>query len=298
VGLSRAGAGVAQPRGGGRYEPAARGTWLRAWSVAALVYHLFIPIAIVIAFSFNDRGPFNLTWEGFTLDHWSSPFAVEGLQEALTNSLLIAALSTALAVVLGTFMALALVRHRFKAARSPTSSSSCRWRRPRWSSAPRCWASFITMGLATGFATILIAHTMFNVAYVVVTIKARPAGHGHAHRGGRRRPGRERVDDVRKVTLPLIAPGVAASALLALRAVGRRLRDLELHRRADRDVPVFIWGAARQGVPAEVNVLATMLLLAVLLLMGLNVLWQRRLARNDARITEPARAAVQPGLAQ
>jgi spermidine/putrescine transport system permease protein len=62
--------------------------------------------------------------------------------------------------------------------------------------------------------------------------------------------------------------------------------------------PVFIWGAARQGVPAEVNVLATMLLLAVLILMGLNVLWQRRLARNDARITEPARAAVQPGLAQ
>src|SRR5918998_1213688 len=91
-----------------------RGGALALWSGLALLY-LFLPIFIVVLFSFNDpQGRYNFTWEGFTLDHWKDPFAVEGLGTAVANSLEIALISTAIALVLGTGVALALVRHRFR----------------------------------------------------------------------------------------------------------------------------------------------------------------------------------------
>src|ERR1043165_9017666 len=87
---------------------------LGLWSALALIY-LFIPIFIVVLFSFNDnKGRFNFTWQGFTLDHWAHPFADPDLATALKNSLLIALLSTLIATALGTFMALALVRYGFR----------------------------------------------------------------------------------------------------------------------------------------------------------------------------------------
>src|SRR3712207_4076482 len=92
-----------------------RGGALALWSGLALLY-LFLPIFIVVLFSFNDpKGRFNYTWEGFTFDHWRHPFEVEGLGHAVANSIWIALISTAIALVLGTGMALALVRHRFRA---------------------------------------------------------------------------------------------------------------------------------------------------------------------------------------
>ena len=95
----------------GRHGP----VWaLGVWSVLALLY-LFIPIFIVVLFSFNDnKGRFNFTWQGFTLDHWAHPFADPDLATALKNSLLIALIATLIATALGTFMAMALVRYRFR----------------------------------------------------------------------------------------------------------------------------------------------------------------------------------------
>src|SRR6478752_3302248 len=101
--------GGRRPRGDG-----VRNTALAVWSVLALLY-LFIPVFIIVLFSFNDnKGRFNFTWQGFTLRHWQHPFADPDLTRALINSIEIAAISTAIAVVLGTFMAMALVRYRFR----------------------------------------------------------------------------------------------------------------------------------------------------------------------------------------
>jgi spermidine/putrescine transport system permease protein len=274
-------------------------TWLLGlWSVAALGY-LFVPIAIVILFSFNDpAGRFNLTWEGFTLDHWKDPFGVEGLGEALSNSLLIAALSTAIAVVLGTFMALALVRHRFP-GRGPTDFFVfLPLATPEVVLGAALLGLFITMGLATGFATILIAHTMFNVAYVVVTIKARLQGMDTHIEEAAADLGATEWTTFRKVTLPLIAPGVAAAALLAFALSIDDFVITNFTAGQTSTFPLFIYGAARQGVPPQVNVLATILLFAVLALMALNVVVQRRRAAADATAVVPARKMVQPGLAQ
>jgi spermidine/putrescine transport system permease protein len=274
-------------------------TWLLgAWSVAALVY-LFIPIAVVVLYSFNDpEGRFNLTWQGFTLDHWRHPFGVEGLSEALRNSLLIALFSTTLAVALGTFMALALVRYRFRGRGPANFFIFLPLATPEVVLGAALLGLFITMGLATGFATILIAHTMFNVSYVVVTIRARLQGLDTHLEEAAMDLGANEWTAFRKVTLPLIAPGVAAAALLAFALSVDDFVITNFTAGQTSTFPLFIWGAARQGVPAEVNVLATMLLLAVLVLMGLNVAYQRRRARAEAGAVQPARAAIQPGLAQ
>jgi spermidine/putrescine transport system permease protein len=271
---------------------------LGAWSVAALVY-LFIPIAIVILFSFNDpQGRFNITWEGFTLDHWRSPFAVEGLQDAMVNSLSIAAIATALAVVMGTFMGLALVRYRFRGHGPLDFFVFLPLATPEVVLGAALLGLFITAGVATGFWTIVIAHTMFNVAYVVVTIRARLQGMDLHIEEAAMDLGANEWTTFRKVTLPLIAPGVAAAALLGFALSVDDFVITNFTAGQTVTFPVFIWGAARQGVPPQVNVLATMLLLAVLALMVLNVVVQRRRARADAAAAQPARAAVQPGLAQ
>ena len=276
----------------------ARDWALGAWSVAALVY-LFIPIGIVVLYSFNDpEGRFNLTWQGFTLEHWQHPFAVEGLGEALRNSLLIGVLSTALAVVLGTFMALALVRYRFRGRAPANFFIFLPLATPEVVLGAALLGLFITMGLATGFATILIAHTMFNVSYVVVTIRARLQGLDTHLEEAAMDLGANEWTAFRKVTLPLIAPGVAAAALLAFALSVDDFVITNFTAGQTSTFPLFIWGAARQGVPAEVNVLATGLLLVVLVLMALNVAYQRRRARAEAGMVVAERTGVTPGLAQ
>jgi ABC-type glycerol-3-phosphate transport system permease component len=114
---------------------------LNLYAALALIY-LLVPIAVIILFSFNDpQSRFNFAWHGFTLDYWKDPFGVPGLTDALVKSIEIAALSTIGATILGTMMALALVRYEFRGRGRPTCSSSSRSRHPRSSWAPRCCRS-------------------------------------------------------------------------------------------------------------------------------------------------------------
>jgi spermidine/putrescine transport system permease protein len=277
-------------------------SWLLGiWSVAALVY-LFIPIGIVVLYSFNDpEGRFNLTWQGFTLDHWLHPFQVEGLQEALTNSLLIGVLATSAAVILGTFMALALVRYRFVGRGPANFFIFLPLATPEVVLGAALLGLFITWGMGTGFFTIWIAHTMFCLSYVVVTIRARLQGLDAHLEEAAMDLGASEWTAFRKVTLPIIAPGITAAALLSFALSVDDFVITNFTAGQTSTFPLFIWGAARQGVPAEVNVLATMLLLVVLVLMGLNVLYQRRRAKQDAMATVaigPAQPVATPGLAQ
>src|SRR5436189_4830539 len=144
---------------------------LGIWSALVLLY-LFIPIFIVILFSFNDnKGRFNFTWHGFTLRHWQHPFANPDLATAFKNSLLIAGISTLIAVALGTFMALALVRYGFRGRGSADMFVFLPLATPEVVLGAALLALFLTANVNTGFATIVIAHVMFDISYVVVTVK-------------------------------------------------------------------------------------------------------------------------------
>jgi spermidine/putrescine transport system permease protein len=273
---------------------------LAIWSVLALLY-LFIPIFIVVLFSFNDnKGRFNFTWQGFTLDHWAHPFADPDLASALKNSLVIALISTLIATALGTFMALALVRYSFRGRGVVDLMVFLPLASPEVVLGAALLALFLTAAINTGFVTIIIAHVMFTVSYVVVTVKARLEGMDRHIEEAAMDLGATEWATFRKITLPMIAPGVAAAALLAAAISIDDYVITSFNAGQTQTFPLFIFGATRQGVPPEVNVLASGLLAVVLVLMALNVMLQRRLAAREMRretVDELAQTPLAPARA-
>jgi spermidine/putrescine transport system permease protein len=261
---------------------------LGIWSGLALLY-LFIPIFIVILYSFNDnKGRFNFTWQGFTLKHWQHPFANTDLTTALQNSLVIALATVVIAVALGTFMALALVRYGFRGKTVTDLFVFLPLATPEVVLGASLLGLFLTLHVGTGMVTIVIAHVMFTVSYVVVTVRARLEGMDRHIEEAAMDLGATEWTTFRKVTLPMIAPGVASAALLAAAISIDDYVVTSFNAGATQTFPLFIFGATRQGVPAEVNVLATLLLAVVLVLMALNVALQRTRARRDVRATGAA----------
>jgi spermidine/putrescine transport system permease protein len=255
---------------------------LGTWAALGLLY-LFIPVFIVVLFSFNDnQGRFNFTWQGFTLRHWAEPFANPDLATALKNSVLIAIIATLIATALGTFMALSLVRYRFRGRGSVDFFVFLPLATPEVVLGAALLALFLQAGTSTGFATIVIAHAMFTISYVVVTVKARLEGMDRHIEEAAMDLGATEWATFRKVTLPMIAPGVGAAALLAAAISIDDYVITSFNAGQTQTFPLFIFGATRQGVPPEVNVLATSLLVIVLILMALNLVVQRRLAKRDA----------------
>ena len=263
-----------------------RGDRLRSWGLAiwsalALLY-LFIPIFIVVLFSFNDnKGRFNFTWQGFTLDHWLHPFQDPDLSNAMVKSLQIAAIATVVSAVLGTLLAVALVRHRFRGRGAADLFVFLPMATPEVVLGASLLALFLVVNVNTGFVTIVLAHIMFSMSYVVVTVKARLEGMDPHIEEAAQDLGAGTVTTFMKITLPMIWPGVIAAAVLAAALSIDDYVITSFNAGQTITFPLFIFGATRQGVPAEVNVLATMLLIVVLILMGINVIVQRRLNRRD-----------------
>jgi spermidine/putrescine transport system permease protein len=281
-----------RPGGGRPPSDRVRGALLGLWSGLALLY-LFIPVFIVVLFSFNaNKGRFNFTWQGFTLKHWEHPFADPDLAKALTTSLEVALIATLIATALGTFMAMALVRYRFRGRSAVDFFVFMPLSSPEVVLGAALLSLFLTINVSTGFATIVIAHVMFCVSYVVVTVKARLEGMDRHIEEAAMDLGATEWTTFRKITLPMIAPGVAAAALLSAALSVDDYVITSFNAGQTQTFPLFIFGSTRQGVPPEVNVLATCLLIVVLVLMGLNVLVQSRLAKRDAaRVqAEPAPA--------
>jgi spermidine/putrescine transport system permease protein len=260
---------------------------LNLYAALALIY-LLAPIAIIVLFSFNDPvGRFNFTWQGFTLEHWKDPFGVPGLQEALVNSLQIAALSTVIATVLGTMMALALVRYQFR-GRAPTNLFIfLPLATPEIVLGASLLSLFIAVGYSTGFTTILIAHVMFNISFVVVTVRSRLIGFDRSLEEAAQDLGANGFQTFMRITLPLIAPGVLAAALLAFALSVDDFVITNFNSGSTVTFPLFVWGAARVAIPPQINIIATMIFVGTLALMLLTVLQQRRAARMSAVRPEP-----------
>ena len=249
---------------------------LTVYALLAFAY-LLLPIAVVIAFSFNDpAGRFNYTWQGFTLDNWRNWDAVPGLVEAMTLSLQIAALSSIFATVLGTLIALALVRYGFRGRSATNFLIFLPMAAPEIVLGASLLTLFLTLQFATGFLTILIAHIMFNISYVVVTVKARLVGFDRHLEEAAMDLGANEWTTFRKVTLPLIAPGILAAALLSFALSVDDFVITYFNSGSEVTFPLFVWGAARVGAPPQVNVIGTMIFIVALSLMVVNILYQRR----------------------
>jgi spermidine/putrescine transport system permease protein len=255
---------------------------LNVYAGLALIY-LLVPIAIIILFSFNDtKSRFNFVWQGFTLEHWKDPFGVPGLTEALENSLKIAALSTVIATVLGTMMALALVRYQFRGRGATNLFIFVPLATPEVVLGASLLSLFLTIGFATGFTTILIAHVMFNISFVVVTVRSRLIGFDRSLEEAAQDLGANGFQTFTRVTLPLIAPGVLAAALLAFALSVDDFVITNFNAGSTVTFPLYVWGAARVATPPQINIIATMIFFATLALMLLTVLQQRRAERMSA----------------
>jgi spermidine/putrescine transport system permease protein len=249
---------------------------LTVYAVLAFTY-LLLPIAVVIAFSFNDpAGRFNYTWQGFTLDNWRNWDGVPGLTGAMSLSLQIAALSSIVATVLGTLIALALVRYGFAGRSATNFLIFLPMAAPEIVLGASLLTLFLTLHFATGFLTILIAHIMFNISFVVVTVKARLVGFDRHLEEAAMDLGANEWTTFRKVTLPLIAPAILAGALLTFALSVDDFVITYFNSGSEVTFPLFVWGAARVGAPPQVNVIGTMIFVVALGLMLVNILLQRR----------------------
>jgi spermidine/putrescine transport system permease protein len=270
----------------GSREPGRRGAigWLRRNAVnlyaGLAVAYMLIPIAVIAVFSFNDpQGNFNLSWEGFTLGYWSDPFAETDLTDALVTSLELAALSTVIATAIGTLLALALVRHRFFGRRAANILIVAPMATPEVVIGAALLSMFVYVGFARGFTTLLIAHVMFSISFVVIIVRSRLIGFDRSVEDAAADLGAGPVAVLRTVTLPLLGPAIVASALLAFALSIDDFVISNFNSGTTVTFPLYIFGAAQRGIPVEVNVLATMLF-AVTVAAMLLTLWQQRRAER------------------
>ena len=256
---------------------------LKVYAGLAILY-LLAPIAVIVAFSFNDtKSRFNFVWQGFTTEYWQNPFGVPGLGDALRNSLEIAVLSTIVATVLGTLMALALVRYEFSGRAPVNFFIFLPLASPEVVLGASLLSLFLSIGVATGFGTIFIAHVMFNVSFVVVTVRSRLIGFDRSMEEAAQDLGANAYQTFVRVTLPLIAPGVLAGGLLAFALSIDDFVITNFNAGSTVTFPLFVYGAARVSIPPQVNVLATMIFLFTLAMM-LATVWQQRRAERMAAV--------------
>ncbi|HKE72170.1 MAG TPA: ABC transporter permease [Acidimicrobiales bacterium] len=258
--------------------------------VAGLVLvYLFAPIAVIVLFSFNEpRGKFNLTWKGFTLENWAHPFKYPQLTDALVTSLHVAALSTAIALVLGTLAALALVRHRFRGDGGVDAFLVLSLTAPEVVMGASLLTMFIDFGWNRGFGTIVLAHVSFEVAFVALTVRARLRGFDWTLEDASMDLGATPLRTFRLVTLPLILPGIVAAAMLSFALSLDDFIITYFNSGSTVTYPLYVNAATKTGLPPQINVLATSILLVSLALLGLAVLWQRRFGHDRlTRSTSP-----------
>lgn len=246
--------------------------------VAGLVLlYLFIPIFVIILFSFNQpAGRFNYTWQGFTLENWADPFKYPALTAALVNSLEIAAFSTAIALVLGTLVAIALVRQRFRGDRVVDTFLVIPLTAPEVVMGASLLTLFLDLGWATGYTTILLAHIAFEVSFIAMTVRARVRGFDWTLEDASMDLGASPTRTFFKVTLPLIVPGVVAAAMLSF---ALSLDDFIITYFVSGSTvtyPLYVNAAVKAAVPPQINVLATAILLISLLLLAVGTLYKRK----------------------
>ena len=248
---------------------------------AMVLLYLFLPIFVIILYSFNrPEGKFNFVWKAFSLDAWRDPFKYQPLFDALKLSLKVAALSTSVATVFGALIALALCRYTFRGSNFINLLLVLPLTTPEVVLGSSLLSLFLNVGARTGFWTIVIAHIMFSVSYVALTVRARIRGFDWTLEEAAMDLGAAPLRVVTKVTLPLIAPGIAAAAMLSF-ALSLDDFIITLFNAGSRvTYPLYVYGARRAAFPPQINVLATAILAGSLLLLGAIVLWQQRSLRQ------------------
>ncbi len=259
------------------------GRWaLNLYAALGLAY-LFAPIAVIVAFSFNQpSGHFNIEWRQFTLANWQAPFADRALTDALWVSLRIAALSTLVSTVLGTMIAIALSRYRFPGSGAVNLLLVLPVTTPEIVVGSSLAAMFLGQNVIDfGMVTITIAHILFQLSFVAIIVRARLRDFDWTLEQAAQDLGAPPLRTFLTVTLPLILPGILAAALLSFALSIDDFIITFFNAGSTVTFPLQIFGASRVRIPPQVHVLATVILLvSVGLLVAGTILEHRRRRPN------------------
>jgi spermidine/putrescine transport system permease protein len=281
--------------------PARAWAWLRhnALPIYAglAVAYMLIPIVVIAVFSFGDTPKDKLTFTldyGFTWEYWRTMFDIPELNDALFTSLRLAFFSTLISTAIGTAMAIALVRHRFVGKRAANLLIVIPMATPEVVIGASLLSMFIYYTFALGFTTLLIAHVMFSISFVVVVVRSRLIGFDRNLEEAAADLGASPLTTFRTVTLPLLAPGVIAAALLAFALSIDDFVISNFNSGTTVTFPLYVYGVSLRGIPVQVNALATLLFLVAVIAVALVLIQQRRAERLAAVQPEPEETAPIP----
>jgi spermidine/putrescine transport system permease protein len=272
-----------------------RRNWLIVFAFLAVAYML-IPIVVIAVFSFGDTPSGKLTFglsDGFTTEYWKNAFDVTALNDSLLTSLELAAVATIGSTIIGTMMALALVRYQFFGRKASNLLIILPMASPEIVIGAALLSMFIVYALPLGFTTLLIAHIMFSISFVVVVVRSRLIGFDRRLEEAAADLGAGPWTTFRLVTFPLILPGVAAAALLAFALSIDDFVISNFNSGSTVTFPLYVYGVALRGIPVQVNVLATLLFIITSIAIGL-VIWQQRRAERMAQVMPDPEPGTEP----
>lgn len=252
------------------------------WSIPAIgglaFVYLLVPIAYIFVFSFNDAGRTNLEWRGFTFDNWQNPCGAPAVCESLVNSLQVGVVATIVSTALGTCIAIGLVRYKFRFRRLTDVLIILPLATPEVVLGASLLAQFLNLGWELGYTTIVIAHIVFCMSFVIVTVRARVSSLDPRLE--------EAAADLYstpraafwKITFPLLVPGIVAAALLSFAMSFDDFIITNFNSGTFQTFPKFIYVAATRGIPAQANVIGSAMFIAALLvvIVGQVMAYRRR----------------------
>ncbi|HET8768078.1 ABC transporter permease [Phycicoccus sp. M110.8] len=257
--------------------------WVRrnllTFAAMVTLFILLLPNVVVALFSFNKpNGRYNYQWVRFSTDAWANPCGTPGICDSLGLSLRIGITASVVATILGTMVAFALGRFRFRGRATTNLLIFMPMATPEVVMGSSLLTLFVMMGLSTGALAILIAHIMFCVSFVVVAVKARVASLDPRLEEAAADLGATPVATFMKVTLPLVAPGIAAGALLAFSLSFDDYIITNFNASPSSvTFPMYVWGAAQRGTPVQINVVGTvMFVLSVGIVLTAQLISRRR----------------------
>ncbi|MFN8158349.1 MAG: ABC transporter permease [Candidatus Nanopelagicales bacterium] len=268
-----------------RKRPGGPFRWIRSHIIpiigVGVLFYMFLPIFVVVVMSFNDpAGRYNYTWNHFSTNAWTDFCGVAGMCDSLYLSLFIGLVATAGSVVLGTLVAFAIGRYRFRGRASSNLLVFMPMATPEVVMGSSLLTLFVGFQIATGVTTILIAHVMFCLSFVVVTVKARISSLDPRLEQAAMDLYADEKTTFWKVTFPQVLPGIVGASLLAFSLSFDDFIITNFNSGSSVTFPMFVWGSAQRGTPPQINVVGSLMFFISLAVVLIGQVLQRRRARK------------------
>ncbi len=242
-----------------------------------IIFWLSLPILVMILFGFNNTtGKFNFVWQGFTLRWYRELFDIPDLTTALGNSISIALIVTLASALMGTAIGYAMGKYSFRGRGVLNVVLFANVAAPEIAMGTGLLSLFLTLGIPRGYWTVVIAHIMFSIVYVAITVQARMAAYDRSLEEAAQDLGASAFTTFRLVTLPILMPGVIAGSLLAFALSIDDFIITEFNAGSMQTFPIWVYGSSRVGTPPQVNVMGTLVFAFGVLLVLVNVWMLRR----------------------